>query len=252
MALPIQRLRSAWHYIGEADNPLKWRLSRADCPNCGGRFFVSLKSDAFMTRCMSCTANAVNLALIPIIKSHDAEHPIESAWEMSTYGATLEYLRRNVPRVIQSEYFPEANPGDLVDGVLNQDVQNLSFEDESLDFITASYVFEHVADDIKGYAECYRTLRRNGGFAFTVPLLAIPETKQLAKIVDGEIQHFLEEPEYHDSRLAGPNSVLTYWHHSRYDILERVSSVGFDTKLVDVLIAPSQKKPCTVVYAVKR
>jgi hypothetical protein len=76
-----------------------------------------------MTRCLFCGANGTNLSLIPVIKNHMNHTPAFIAEEMSTYGGTLEYLRKNVQEVIESEFFPGQPSGQRVTGVLNEDVQ---------------------------------------------------------------------------------------------------------------------------------
>jgi SAM-dependent methyltransferase len=169
---------------------------------------------------------------------------------MSTYGATLSFLRKHVYHVHYSEYFEGKKSGETVNGILNQDVQETSFPDSSLDLITSNLVFEHVPDDIKGYAECFRVLRPGGALLFTVPLYDIPTTEKLAEIRDGELI-YLTKPEYHDSRTTGPESILTFWHHSLNDIVERVSSVGFDVTVEDVLITPYPILAEKVVHAFK-
>ena len=130
-----------------------------------------------MIRCLSCRANGTNLSLIPVINKHRKFSPIQQAWEMSTYGATLSFLRKHVDHVYASEYFEGKHSGEVVDGVMNQDVQGTSFSDSSLDLITSNQVFEHVPDDIKGYAECFRILRPGGALCFTVPFYNIPATE---------------------------------------------------------------------------
>lgn len=209
-----------------------------------------MRPDAGMIRCLSCRANGTNLSLIPLIKKHQQSHPVREAWEMSTYGATLSFLKKYVDHVYESEHFEGKISGEIVDGVLNQDVQETSFPDSSLDLITSNQVFEHVPDDIKGYAECFRMLRPGGALLFTVPLYGIAATEKLAEIRDGELIYFTK-PEYHDSRAAGPESILTFWHHSLHDIAERVSSVGFDVTVEDVFIAPHQITAAKVVQAFK-
>ena len=169
---------------------------------------------------------------------------------MSTYGATLSFLRKYVDHVYESEYFEGKRSGEIVNGILNQDVQETSFSDSSLDLITSNQVFEHVPDDIKGFAECFRVLRPGGALLFTVPLYDIPVTEKLAEIRDGKLAYFTK-PEYHDSRTAGPESILTFWHHSVNDISERVSSVGFDVTVEDVCIATYPITATKVVRAVK-
>jgi len=209
-----------------------------------------MRPDAGMIRCLSCRANASNLSLIPLINKHRKLHRVKEAWEMSTYGATLSFLRKQVEHVYESEYIEGKKSGEIVGGILNQDVQETSFSDSSLDLITSNQVFEHVPDDIKGYVECFRVLRPGGALLFTVPLYDIPATEKLAEIRDGNLIYF-RKPEYHDSRTTGPESILTFWRHSVNDIAERVASVGFDVSVEDVLIAPYQAPASKVVHASK-
>ena len=228
----------------------RWRIHRSDCPGCGGKYFISLQPNDLMTRCMSCWATAMNLSLIPVVKDHSRKQSVEAVWEMSTYGATLTYLRKTCHSVYQSEFFPGVPSGHLVDGVLCQDVQHLSFADESLDLITSNQVFEHVANDLQGFAECYRVLRKGGALVLGVPLHDIPNTKQLAELRDGELV-FYGEPEYHGSRVTGPRSVPTFWHYSVHDIRERISSVGFEVQMLKIMLDGFRINPSRVIYAVK-
>ena len=251
MQLLSPRFRAAIRYLGWSAPFYTWRISKSWCPSCKGQYFLSLSRDAFMTRCLSCGANVTNLSLIPVIQEHSKTQQIKVCWEMSTYGATLDYLEGNFDLVHKSEYYPGAKPGQIVNGIRNEDVQNTSFPDDTLDLITSNQVFEHVPDDIKGFRECYRLLRRDGALIFTVPLYKLPETEKLAEIVGGQLV-FYREPEYHDSRADGPNSALTFWHHSSLDICDRVGRVGFDARLIEVTIPPSQKVPIQVIYAIKR
>lgn len=243
------RIRAAARYLSWADPVWRWQISRSPCPNCGPSVFISLQPSAFMTRCMRCGANGTNLSLIPVIQQHQQVHPIERAYELSSYGATLAWLKRNIPHVTTSEYFPTKTLGSVVDGLLNQDVQALTFEDGSFDLVTSNQVFEHVPDDILGYAECYRVLKPGGALIFSVPLHGFAVTTRLAEVIDGKV--VIYEAEYHDSRLGGPQSALTYWRHSIHDLADRVASVGFLASLVEVKIAPSQRNSTHVVYAIK-
>lgn len=180
-----------------------------------------------MIRCTKCYSNGVGLSLIPEIKKIIADRPIVSAWEMSTYGITLEFLRKNVGRVIESEFFPGIPSGQYHKEILCQDAQSTSFESDSIELITSNQVFEHIPDDIKAFKECFRILKVNGSLILSIPLFDIPSTKKLAAYnQDGRI-HYFQTPEFHGSRLTGPNSILTFWHHSLHDIVDRIESAGF-------------------------
>jgi SAM-dependent methyltransferase len=204
----------------------------------------------FMTRCVRCGANVPNLALIPVINAHREKTRVEDVYEMSTYGATLGYLKRTFANVIESEYFPRKAPGQIIDGIRNEDVQCLSFADASLDLITSNQVFEHVPDDVLGYRECFRALRPGGALVMAVPLGDRPETLMAAEVIGDKIVHHME-PQYHDSRRGGPRSALVFWHHSVNDICSRIARAGFEATLVNVVITPVQQVPQRVIYAVK-
>ncbi|MBM2886678.1 methyltransferase domain-containing protein [Chromobacterium phragmitis] len=249
----LGRTRSALRYLSWADPFYKWKFSKGDCPSCGGKYFLSLKRSDFMTRCLTCKANIVNISLIPVIKQHFGNSASNAvAYELSTYGSTLSYLQNNFRSVTTSEYMPDQPKGAVVDGVRNEDIQSLTFDEDTFDLVTSNSVLEHVPDDIKGCSECYRILKPKGALIFSVPLYDTPSTIKMAEIDKNGSIVFHQEPEYHDSRLGGPESALTFWRHSFHDICERVKAAGFsNVRLVDVTIAPSQGLSTKVVYAIK-
>lgn len=248
----LPRVRSAIRYLSSADPIHQWKLSHGRCPACGGRLFISLKPSDLLTRCLSCGATAINLSLIPVIeREFGGSRGVAHAYELSTYGATHDYLRSNFGQFTASEYMPGEVNGAAIKGVLNEDIQNLTFADVSFDLITSNQVMEHVPDDIKGFQECLRTLKPGGRLLFTVPLYDTAHTIKMAEVTRAGI-NFLQEPEYHGSRLGGPKSALVFWRHSFRDICDRVRAAGFHTvDLVDVMIAPSQGLPTKVVRAIK-
>jgi SAM-dependent methyltransferase len=206
----------------------------------------------FMTRCLSCAATITNLSLIPIIQGHLAGNAsAKSAYELSSYGATLKWLVKNMGSVTKSEYFPNRPRGSTVDNILNEDIQNLTFAENSFDVLTSNQVFEHVPDDIVGFRESRRVLKPGGAVIFSVPLYDTPTTVQTAVLEDGKVI-FYGEPEYHDSRVGGARSAPVFRRYSFHDICSRVLHAGFSTaELKEVIIAPSQGAPAMVVYAVK-
>jgi SAM-dependent methyltransferase len=134
-------------------------------------------------------------------------------------------------RYTASEYFsPDHRSGDLVDGVMHQDLMAMSFEDESLDVLITSDVFEHVADPYAAHREIFRVLRPGGFHVFTIPFL---ETTYLddrrAAIVDGELVHFAE-PVYHADPINPVPGALVFTYFS-LEMLVRLKEIGFDTNM---------------------
>ena len=143
------------------------------------------------------------------------------------------FLKRNFKHFFSSEYFDDVPPGESRGNVQCQDVQRLTFADESFDLVTSTEVFEHVADDRRGFAEIYRVLKPGGNFVFTVPLADRPETIERCRIAaDGRIEHLLP-PEYHGDRIRGRKGVLAFRTYGR-DIVGRLESCGFAVRMETV------------------
>lgn len=249
----LARLLTAVRYARHGAPPWQWRIVTGRCPSCEGRRFIQLAATPFHTRCLRCTATLVNLSLIPVIRRHVADRfDGKRAYEMSSYGATYEFLRSRFRSFQCSEYDPERPLGSAVAGIRNEDATRLTFADESFDVVTSNQVFEHVADDVRAYRQCFRVLRSGGALIFSVPLYDAPRTQQVARLTDAGRIEWLGEPEYHDSRLAGPGSAPVFWRHSLHDVAARVAAAGFaSAEVVQVQILERQPIPQPIVYAVK-
>jgi SAM-dependent methyltransferase len=153
-------------------------------------------------------------------------------YEASSRGPLLELLRREAGTLICSELFDDVRPGQERNGVRCEDLQSLTFDDESFDLCTSTEVLEHVPDDRRAFRELLRVLRPGGQLIFTVPLSDTEETIERAVWVDGELRH-LEEPSYHDDVIRGRGRVLVYRDYGR-DIVQRLIASGFDeAEIVD-------------------
>jgi SAM-dependent methyltransferase len=125
----------------------------------------------------------------------DFRSPLRHLFETSkTYTPT--FFRENVPPGTRRD-----------DGVICQDITNLTFADESLDLIVSSDVLEHVPDLQAAFNESARTLRPGGCHIFTAP--PRPRTRQRARVINGTIDHLLD-PEYHLDPLSR-EGILAFW-----------------------------------------
>lgn len=154
-------------------------------------------------------------------------------YELSSRGAWFRFLLREFRTPYCSEYFGDVPIGLYKRDVQCQDVQNLILPDAAFDLVTSTEVFEHVPDDLKGFAEIFRVLRSGGYFVFTVPLFGEKATKERIRVHDdGTIEHLLP-PEYHGDRLRGAGKVLAFRNYG-YDIVDRLMNTGFIAEIHNV------------------
>jgi SAM-dependent methyltransferase len=211
-------------------SPKDLRLRLQKCPACGVSVFAKLFDDETGVRCLRCKATPVHLAVIDAVRLLLAKCAVADAYEMSSRGALLKYLRDRIPRVVTSEYLDGVEPGTSRDGMRCEDVQRLSFADEQFDLCTSTEVFEHVPNDIAGFREIHRALRKGGSLVFTVPLSETASTVERATLVDGEIRHRLPAA-YHGDRLRGEGKVLVFRDYG-LDVCDRVRSAGFGEAVI--------------------
>lgn len=209
---------------------INWRklaVSVYFCPLCGGkRVFVRLDANEISVRCLSCRATSVTLSLVAVLWRISPNLNSKNVYELSSRGPLVKYLKRTSKILSCSEYFNSTTPGNHNNGVQCQDVQRLTYQNESFDICTSTEVFEHVPNDAKGFSEIHRVLKPNGILVFTVPLDIRNKTVERAILMPGgEIKHLLP-PEYHSDPIRGLEPILAYRNYG-YDILDRLVNEGF-------------------------
>jgi Methyltransferase domain len=131
-----------------------------------------------------------------------------------------------------SEYFgPDYKSGELVDGVMHQDLMSTSFESGSLDILLSSDVFEHIPDPYAAHAEVHRVLKPGGRHIFTVPFYQTEHLDEVRARLDddGKVEHLME-PIYHGDPVRESEGALVYTIFS-IEMLARLRELGFITSL---------------------
>ncbi len=169
--------------------------------------------------------------MVSVLRSERPGFRGERVYELSSRGPLFEFLKREVKDLSFSEYFDDVPPGTYRNGVQCQDIQRLTHPDASFELVTSTEVFEHVPDDMKGFAEIRRVLRPGGAFVFTVPIADTERTIERAVHRDGRLDYLLPA-EYHDGRIRGRSEVLVYREYGR-DITARLLAAGFATARLD-------------------
>ena len=221
---------------------MKWKelgMEYGECSMCGKTLFIKLCNDDMSgIRCVRCRASVTSMAIASALKELAAEWEDKKIYELSSRGPFFRFLQKRAPRLTYSEYFGDIPPGAYKGTVQCQDVQELTYDDESFDLCTSTEVFEHVPDDLKGFREIHRVLKPGGLFLFTVPLSDRRKTVERARLNDGKLI-FLEEPEYHNDHILGVGSVLCYRNYG-LDIVDRLGRADFKDAEIILVKAPTR------------
>lgn len=219
---------SRWRALGAFD----WRaLARSPepCALCRRRLVVRVHDSELGVRCLTCGASAITQSLVDVLEQVHAGLDRSSVYDLSAAGALVRYLRRRAGVLTTSEWLDGVPSGTVREGVLIQDVEQLSFADDSFDVCTSTEVFEHVGDDLAGFREIHRVLKPGGWFVFSVPMFDRAETRPRARRIDGRCELLLPA-EFHADRYRGP-TVLVFREYGR-DIVDRLRTAGFDQTAV--------------------
>jgi len=178
------------------------------------------------------------MCMVDVLLNQVPDLSSKTIYELSSRGPFFVYLREHAGTLVFSEYFDDVPGGSSKDGILCQDVQNLTFPDQSFDVCTSLDVLEHVPDDDKAFSEIFRVLKPGGHFVFTVPLSTRHKTVERASMVEDEIRHILP-PEFHDDHIRGQGQVLCFRNYGT-DIVDRLEKQGFQ----NVEIVPPDELRC--------
>ena len=144
------------------------------------------------------------------------------------FGGPIRDILQGSKNFSYSEYFENARPGEqAANGVVCQEVQQLTFTDGVFDVCIAEDVFAHSPDTERGFAEIFRTLAPGGRLLYTTQSSRQPTTlnvstgkkKALAK-------HFI--PATADPIRAERASVFAAYDNRLIQMLE---SIGFIVSL---------------------
>jgi SAM-dependent methyltransferase len=138
---------------------------------------------------------------------------------------------KSMPRYHSSEYLGSGHhSGDIIEGVMHQDLENLSFQDASLDLIISGDVFEHIPDPYQAHRELFRVLRPGGRHVFTVPFIpaALHDDVRARRSGEGD-PDLLADPIYHLDPMD-PKGALVYTIFG-IEMLVKLEEIGFDPRL---------------------
>ena len=129
-----------------------------------------------------------------------------------------------------SEYLGEnIKSGTIIDGIISgmrhENVESLSFTDQSFDIIVSNDVLEHVNSPEKALSEMYRVLKTDGEVFSTIPChINKLNTVRRAELTDGKVNYLLPEM-YHGNPLSEKGSLV--FNDFGWDFMKQMKVIGF-------------------------
>ena len=138
--------------------------------------------------------------------------------EINSCGVLHEILKMT-PKLRYSEY------GSKIQTVPNEDLQSLTYVDNSFDLVITSDTLEHVPDPEKALQEILRILKPGGTYIMSVPVVLTRNSIRRAHISNSKISYDLAKS-YHGS---GETDYLV-WNEFGHDFIDLVNKQGFHAK----------------------
>ncbi len=143
-------------------------------------------------------------------------------------------MRSECRQYIGSQYWPSIPEGSENKGVRCENIERLTFPDESVDLNITQDVMEHIFHPANAFKEICRTLRLGGAHIFTVPLVQKhqPSRRRARLAQSGEIIH-LHPAQYHGNPVSAEGALVTVdWG---FDICSHIfNATGHPTHLIKI------------------
>jgi len=183
--------------------------------------------------CTNCLSIPRERALMYIIEKYFTNWKELKIHESSPTerGASIR-LKNECKEYSTSQFFPGIEMGSAHLGYQCQNLENLTFENESFDLFITQDVFEHIFHPDKAFKEIARVLKHGGAHIFTTPLVNKNHPSSVTAKLDrdGKVEHLIEKPEYHGNPISSEGSLVTM--HYGFDIVETIYNY---TKMISII-----------------
>lgn len=119
-------------------------------------------------------------------------------------------IRRHCAFYTQSQFFSDTDWGMEKNGVRCENLEQLTFANNTFDIFITQDVFEHVLDPEKAAREIMRVLKPGGAHVFTAPKHRhVKKSYPRARLAENGIEHLLEQ-QYHGNPVGDGRSLVTW------------------------------------------
>jgi SAM-dependent methyltransferase len=186
--------------------------------------------------------------------SESSEAADLSIFEPGVIGPYRKYLKK-LRRYQNSFFTPEFKLGQIIEGVRNENLEKLTFADNSFDLVITSDIFEHIRRPFVAFGEVNRILKPGGAHIFTVPmLLPLPARTRVRVDTRGDEDVHLHPPHYHGDGKGGESLVYNDFGEDMIDRLRQMTgaSVSVHPHVPESSSLPEALKRVVCFIAVKQ
>jgi SAM-dependent methyltransferase len=211
--------------------------------------------------CFGCGTTSRTRAFLMVLDLYFPSYTTGAVYEAGVETRFTNNVSKKCLNYQGSIWDPNIKPGEKIENIasginlFNQDLENLTYEDNTFDYILTQDVFEHINNPEKAAKEIMRVLKPGGKHIFTVPRISqkpgVIYSRPRIKIENNEIVHLLP-PQYHYTNNDPDDSgwlvtydygddfldVMSNWaenHTSLYVIQELQGAVTLD-KTIEVFV----------------
>ena len=155
-----------------------------------------------------------------------------------------------------SQILGDAAPGSIHNGVRCENLEQLTFDDETFDIFVTQDVLEHVFHPDRAMREIMRVVKPGGAHVFTTPKhKGLRATAQRARLDHDRIVHLMDE-QYHGNPIGDGRALVTWdygddfelylWRWCRYPTVTYVvrdRQVGIDGEYLEVFVTRKLAQP---------
>lgn len=207
--------------------PPAFLSSSGVCPVCGQTTeFVSpepwLRDHFICTNCGSIPRERALMVVLDQLHPDWAELAIHES-SPSNRGASAR-IASDCTGYSTSYYFPGVEPGSAAHGSRCENLEALTYSDETFDLVITQDVLEHVFHPDRVFSEIARVLKPGGSHIFTVPITRYREPSlRRARLTDGVVEHLLPA-QFHGNPIDDSGALVTIdWG---WDICEHIHAAS--------------------------
>lgn len=172
--------------------------------------------------CSICHSKPRNRALSKVIKDLFPNYETLRIHESSPSKRQIQLETTNCANYTYSYFYEDIPLGTpLKWGGVNENLENMTFLDNSFDIFITQDVMEHVLNPEKAFQEIERVLDKGGTHIFTTPIYLFSKTRPRV-LFDGKKRINILPPIYHGNPISSNGSLVTWdWGN---DITEFIDS----------------------------